>query len=93
MRRIINGKAYDTKTADLIADDEFSDGNNQFSHGRASYLYRTPKGNFFAVHVTCWQGEHDSIRPLTKGEAKEMFESLLNQGDWEAAFGEPPEEA
>jgi len=94
MRKIINGKAYDTSTATLIADNEFADGNNRLSGGRATYLYRTKKGNFFAEHETCWQGEHDTIEPMSTDEAKELYEQMGNQSeDWETAFGEAPEEA
>ena len=94
MKRVVNGKLYDTSTAKLIADDEFSDGRNRLSGGRGSYLYKTRKGNFFAYHRTCWEGEHDSICPLSLKEAKEMYEELPNHWvSWEDAFGEAPEEA
>jgi hypothetical protein len=94
MKKVIAGKSYDTETANAIADDEFRDGTNRMSRGRSTTLYKTTKGNFFCLHETCWQGEHDTIEPLTKTQAKEIYESLLNQNlAYTEAFDEIPEEA
>ena len=94
MKKVINGKSYNTETATAIADDEFSDGSNRMSHGRCTTLYKTKKGNYFVEHETCWQGEHDTIETLTKSQAKELYEELENQNvEYEEAFGETPEEA
>jgi hypothetical protein len=93
MKKIINGKSYDTATAEAIADNQFSDGSNRMPGGRSTTLYKTAKGNFFALHETCWQGEHDTIEPLSKENAKELFESLDGDGNWEEIFEETPEEA
>jgi hypothetical protein len=93
MEKVIGGKKYDTDTATAIADNEFSDGTNRMSHGRATTLYKTAKESFFALHETCWQGEHDTIEPLTKDQAKDLYEGLTNQKPFEEAFGEQPEEA
>jgi hypothetical protein len=71
---VIGGKRYDTKTATLIADDCFWDGHNWERRGRNTFLYRTPKGNYFVVHQTCWQGERDSLEPLSIQEAIELWE-------------------
>ena len=92
MKKIIGGKIYDTATASAIADNEFGDGTNRLTHGRATTLYRTSKGNFFAEHETCWQGEHDSIEPLTIDEAKELFDALNGDPEnYPVEFGEPVE--
>jgi len=93
MKKVINGKLYNTETAEEIADNTFSDGSNRMNTGRCTTLYKTGKGNFFAYHETQWQGEHDTIEPLTKEEAKELYESLDGTGDYEEIFGEVPEEA
>lgn len=92
MKRIIGGKIYDTRKAVCIADDEFSDGNNRLTHGRATKLYKTPKGRFFLYHETYWQGEDDTIEPLTPEEAKAEFEQLSGDpDDWPEEFGDPEE--
>jgi len=94
MKAIIRGKKYDTETAIRLADDEFFDGTNQMNHGRSTILYKTKKGNFFACHETCWQGEHDNIEPLTISGAKELYEDLFHQTvEYFDAFGTEPEEA
>ena len=92
MRAIIKGKLYDTREAQALATNEFSDGSNRLSHGRATRLFRTKKGSFFAAHETCWQGERDTIEPLSIEEAKEVFEDLEGDPDnYPEEFGEPEE--
>jgi len=94
MKQIINRKVYDTKTATLIASDRYWDGSNFERSGRNTYLYKTAKGNFFSYHTTQWQGERDSIEALTVDEAKDLYEKLPEHDlNFEAAFGEKPEEA
>ena len=70
------GPAYDTSTAQLIAGDDYWDGNNWERHGRNTFLFRTPKGSYFAQHLTQWQGERDTLEPLTQDEAVSLFEEL-----------------
>ena len=91
MKKIIAGKIYDTETAELIADNEFADGTNRMKSGRSTSLYKTRKGNFFAHHETCWQGERDTIEPLTIKQAKEYYEELDNEAEWPTEFGTPEE--
>jgi len=91
MKRVINGKLYNTDTADPIADNTFRDGSNRMNCGRCTTLYKTGLGKFFAYNETCWQGEHTNIEPLTIAEAKEMFENYGgNADDYEDIFGEIP---
>ncbi|MGA3116895.1 MAG: hypothetical protein ABSF90_20945 [Syntrophobacteraceae bacterium] len=93
MRKIINGKVYDTDTAQIMASDRYWDGNNMERNGRNQYLYVTPRGAFFSYRFTMWQGELDSITPLDKGDAKSLYEKLPEQ-DIEAytrRFGEAEE--
>jgi len=79
MKRVINKKSYDTDTAQVIATNDFSDGTNKYNCGRTATLYRTKKGNYFSYHETCWQGEHDSITPLSIDEAIEQWEKMYDQ--------------
>jgi len=93
--KIVNGKRYDVATATLIADDVYFDGHNMERGGRNQFLYRTPKGNYFLVTLTQWQGERDTLIPLTKTEALETWEDLPEKEvDYEVAFpGEKVEDA
>jgi hypothetical protein len=94
MKQVIDRKMYDTEKATLVASDRFWDGSNFERHGRNTYLYKTPKGNFFAYHTTQWQGERNSIEALTIDQAKDLYEQLPEHDlDFEDAFGEKPEEA
>jgi hypothetical protein len=76
MRRVIGGKVYDTKTATIIADDAFWDGHNFERHGRNTFLFKTKNGGYFAQHLTQWEGERDTLEPLTQDEAVTLYEEL-----------------
>ena len=94
MRKIIRGKMYDTETATLIANNEFSDGPNKMPGGRSTSLYKTARGNFFALYETHWQGERDTIEPLSITAAKDLFEALdADDNEYSDVFGEKPEDA
>ncbi|TDA65935.1 MAG: hypothetical protein D9V45_03050 [Chloroflexi bacterium] len=75
--RIINKKRYSVATSTLIAHDAYWDGHNFERSGRNEFLYRTPNGNYFTVNLTCWQGERDTLTPVSQDEAVELFESNL----------------
>ena len=77
--RIVGGKRYSTATATLIADDAYWDGSNMERSGRNRFLYRTPKGAYFLVTLTQWQGEQDALEPITQQEAIELYEGSLTE--------------
>ena len=94
MQAVIDGKRYDTETATLLAGNDFWDGSNFERGGRNLFLYRTPKGRFFTLGLSQWQGERDIITPVDRDEAKQIFEDLDEKRvTWEEAFNETPEEA
>jgi hypothetical protein len=86
MTRIIGRKRYSVATATLIASDEYWDGHNWERHGRNTFLYRTPNGAYFTVTMTQWQGEQNSIDPVTLEEAIELYEGRLTEH--EASYAE-----
>jgi hypothetical protein len=75
--RIIERKRYSVETATLIAHDAYWDGHNFERQGRNEFLYRTPKGNYFVVTLTQWQGEGDTLIPVSQDEAIELYEGSL----------------
>jgi hypothetical protein len=77
MRRVIGGLRYDTKAATVIASDCYWDGSNFERHGRNTWLLRTPNGRYFTVTRTMWQGERDSLCPVCRDVAREMYETDL----------------
>lgn len=92
MKEIIGRKMYDTETADLIASDDYWDGRNTTRQGRNCYLYRTAKGHYFLHWVTCWQGERDSINPISAEDAMDYYEQLPERSmSFKDAFGIEPE--
>ena len=94
MQRVVNGVRYNTETAELVADDVYWDGHNLERHGRNTWLYRTPKGAYFTVTQTQWEGERDSLEPVTQDEAVELWEGPLTEHDvdFETAFPDVPVE-
>jgi len=79
MTEIISRRRYTTAAATLIAGNDYWDGHNYERSGRQTYLYLTPKGGYFAVHLTQWQGEQDRIEPLSVDEAVTLWESLTER--------------
>jgi len=94
MKRIVNGKRYSISTATLLASDEYWDGSNFERHGRNTFLYKTRGGAYFQVCLSQWQGEGDTLMPLTPAEAMELYENLREHPvEYEAAFSVIVEEA
>lgn len=79
MEAIINKVRYRVADATLLAHDAYWDGNNMERNGRNTFLYRSPRGRYFAVRLTMWQGERDYIEPLSEEEAYELYERLPEQ--------------
>jgi hypothetical protein len=77
--RIIGRKRYSTKTASLIASDAYWDGHNWERSNRNTFLYRTRKGAYFTVALTQWQGEQNTLDPVTLEEAIALYEGRLSE--------------
>ena len=77
MVRVVNGLRYNTETATVLASDAYWDGSNHERHGRNTWLLRTLKGAYFTVTRTMWQGERDSLEPVTQAEAQELYEATV----------------
>ena len=75
MSAIIDRKRYDCTTATLLCGNDYWDGHNFERSGTNQFLYRTPKGRYFYVHLTQWEGSRDSLEPCTEDEAIDFFES------------------
>jgi len=92
MKEIVEGKLYDTDTAEIIADNHYWDGHNFERRGRNRFLYKTEKGNFFLHETTLFQGEFDRITPITVDQAKRYYEELQEKHvEYVDTFGQEPE--
>ncbi len=100
MRRIINGKKYDTETAELMA--EYKISNRRDFNFLEEELYRKKTGEFFLygegganskyreeVALNEWSGG-EAITPLSEDEAKRWVEAYADD-EYEAIFGEVEE--
>ncbi len=56
--------------------------------GRNTFLYRTPRGRYFALHRSMWQGERDSLEPVSVEDARRLYEGALceHEAPYEEAF-------
>lgn len=102
MKKIINGKVYDTETAKKVASWYSDYGLTDFHYYEES-LYRKKTGEFFIYgegnaaspySIRCGQNEWcggEKIVPLTFVEAQEWAEKHLDGDDYCAIFGEPDE--
>lgn len=102
MKKIINGKVYDTETAKRVAVYYASCGRSDF-HYYEEELYRKKTGEFFLYGEgnaaspysrRCGQNEWcggEKIVPLTFKEAQEWAEKHLDGDEYCAIFGEPDE--
>ena len=98
MKKIINGKLYNTDTARKIASCEHGDGPRDFRYYWES-LYCKRTGEYFlageggpmtkyskSVGQNSWSGG-EGVIPLTLGEAKEWAEREMDVDDYQAEFG------
>ncbi len=102
MRKIINGKMYDTNTAK-----EISYWNNGGSHSDFDFceetLFRKRTGEFFlygfggamskyskSCGLNSWEGSEEII-PLTEDKARKWVETHADAEDYIKVFGEPEE--
>lgn len=84
---VIGGKRYTTKTAELIAADDYWDGHNFERRGRNTFLFKTVNGNYFTIFRTCWQGERSTLTPLSLDEAVKAWQVLTEREvSFEEAF-------
>lgn len=82
-----NRVRYNTATATLLADNAYWDGHNWERGGTNTFLYRSPRGRYFAFRRTLWEGKHDYIQPLSEDEAIELYEELREKHvDFQDAF-------
>ncbi|MDD6667772.1 MAG: hypothetical protein PUE58_07465 [Lachnospiraceae bacterium] len=101
MKKIINGKMYNTETANCVGywENGYGCGDFQYAEER---LYRKRTGEFF-IHgeggAMTQYAESDGdaycggekIIPISEDEAKEWAENHLTADDYESIFGEVEE--
>lgn len=99
MKKVVNGKLYDTKSAELFCEYSFSNPGD-FKHVYEA-LYKSPNGQFFIEYsggasseygVCCGQNEwsgSSGIRLVSNDDAKEFIEEHGTADDFLMAFGEP----
>ena len=77
--RTVDRKSYSTKTATMIASDDYWDGSNHERNGRNRFLFRTARGAYFVVTGSFWQGESNTLEPVEQSEAIDLYEGSLTE--------------
>ena len=102
MKKIINGRKYDTDTASMVG--EWSDGYPSDFRYEAETLYRKRNGEYFILGEgnamsryaeSCGDNSWSSgwrIIPLSYERARQWAEEHLDADDYELAFGEVSED-
>lgn len=101
MKKIINGKKYDTATAQLIGEDSWGGGKSDF-HWTSEELYKKKTGEYFlfgeggpasgyAKNEGYGWCAGEEICPLTIDEAKDWAERHMTVDAYESVFGEVAE--
>jgi len=86
MKKIINGKKYDTKTAKEVCCGRFGN----FGCKKVT-LYKKANGEYFEYHELDEFGHREWIEPVTETEAKRFAEEQMNAEEYEEFFGEVEE--
>ena len=84
MKKIINGKKYDTETATLLTE-TYKEFNGNFAQ---KWFYRKKTGEFFYEHHSTGIYGSSGITPITNEEAKELLQEELSADEYEQIFGE-----
>jgi len=86
--KIIGGTRYSVEKSTLIAHNYYWDGHNMERNGRNTFLYHTKNGRYFTVNLTQWQGERDTLTPVSTEEAQDLWETCLSEHsvEFEEAF-------
>lgn len=86
MKRILNGKLYDTETANRISQWSES-GRHLGDHGLNKELYRTANGNWFTV-TSWWDSEKQKFQFQTISDmaARSYLEEVNDQASLEIYF-------
>lgn len=104
MKKIINGKLYNTETAKALGYHEPNPYQSDF-HWYRETLYQKKTGEFFLYgegnaaspySKSCGQNEwcgSEKIQPLTYREAMEWAEKHLDGDEYIAIFGDPDEDS
>lgn len=103
MKKIINGKVYDTETAHEVGSYSNAGGWGDFHHYEET-MYRKRTGEYFLfgeggamtryakqIEMNSWSGG-SRIMPMTFEEARQWCEDNLDAGEYEAEFGEVAED-
>lgn len=88
MKKIINGKVYDTNTAKEICCKEPIEYQNDLYYS-CKTLYRKKTGEFFFNIFSNQSG--NKIEPISFNDAKSFVEEYGTAEQYEALFGEPDE--
>lgn len=100
MKKVINGKLYDTETAELVGETTIDCIKYDYDAYVDELLYRKRTGEFFIFRNMCgdgdafdvydWTMEH-RFEPISEEDARAWAERYLDGDDYISIFGKPEE--
>jgi hypothetical protein len=88
MRKVINGKMYDTDTATVVAKNiEYED---EQPYSKVT-LYKKKTGEFYFLCEKFTEDKKVWIEPIVEDDAKDFAEKVLDGDQYEAVFGKVEE--
>ena len=92
MKKVINGKMYNTETAKCIAVYDNFKGNRDDINYFCKCLYLKKTGEYFIYEQdTAWHDREETITPCTLESAKKWVEKYCDGDEYEKIFGEVEE--
>lgn len=88
MRKVINGKMYDTDTATAVAENIEYEDEQPYSK---VMLYKKKTGEYFFQCEKFTEDKKVWIEPIMEDEAKDFAEKVLDGDQYEAVFGKVEE--
>lgn len=76
---VVDGVRYDTANSHAIANDFYSDGENEYTDGRARELYVNKKGEYFFAEYVEWDQNQNRIVPVPAAEAMKFAEKYCEK--------------
>ncbi len=74
VHKMVDNVMYDTAQSDALSNNFYADGENEYTDGKATELYKDKNNRYFFAEYVSWEGGKDSITPVTAEIAAKFIE-------------------
>lgn len=74
IRCMVDRVIYDTASSEVLANNFWVDGKNEYNDGKALELYVDGEGRYFFAEYSSWEGVKDRICPVSQQDAATFIE-------------------